>query len=161
MGHGVVPMSCSHTRTHSVSVLHLDATLDSGTEAFPIKCGVAPNANATVSGGIEVPRSSWQPWASHPNILTADLTLLDLSDFGALLTAGGRVGGWCDQLSSRGNTTQLFHTSCSMTLARFPNLAADGSYVFLQAANGSSIEGNYSFSMQSGPTAGQMMRWLA
>jgi hypothetical protein len=148
-----------HTGTHSV--LHLDAELDSGTPTFPIRYGAAPGANASISGGVEVPRESWRPWASHPHILTADLTVLGLSDFGALPTQGGRVDGWCDQLSARGNKTQLFHTAGSMTLARYPNIDADSSYHFLNAASGSSIETNSSFSMHSGPTAKRMVGWLA
>lgn len=48
-----------------------------------------------------------------------------------------------------------------MTLARFPNIGTDGSYAFLNTVDGSSLEGNRSFSIRSGPIAKRMLGWLA
>jgi hypothetical protein len=130
----------------------LDAGLDSGTSEFPIRYGAPPGANAVVSAGVQVPKSAWSPWAGHPNVLTADLAALGLSDFGALPKSGGQIDS-CNQLS--GGKTQLFHNASAMVLARFPNLAANGDWKFLYATAGTKD----GFSLQKGANATRVLGW--
>ena len=128
-----------HSGRHSP--LLLSAELDSGSADFPIRYVAAPGAAPTISAGVPVPSTAWTKWGGeHPApILTADLAALGLSDFGSLPVNGNDQEG-CDQLVLR--KTELFHHDSEMVLARFPNVAADGRWEFLNAdPNGGMLAG--------------------
>eukprot|EP00912_Choanoflagellata_sp_UC4_P000933 UC4_evm7s575 len=133
-----------HEGTHEP--LYLDPSLDSGTKDFHIRYTSYPGANATISAGIEIEASLWKPWNNHPSIITASLSKLGLSDFGSLPTAGAAIDQ-CDQLTY--NKTQ------AMVLARYPNLAPNGDWIFLHAGD-TTDDG---FTLPSGNEASRVSSW--
>ena len=76
--------------------LHLDAR-DSGSPSAPliIEANPANAGPAVISGGTQIPKSSFHPWAGHQGIVKADLSSLTPPVGYGSLTAGGDCGGDC------------------------------------------------------------------
>ena len=73
--------------TGTYSPLQLEPQ-DSGTAAAPIIYEAGRSGGPTViSGGFQVPKSAFQPWAGHPGIVKADISSLGV-DFGSVAAGG-------------------------------------------------------------------------
>eukprot|EP01043_Picozoa_sp_COSAG02_P016263 COSAG02_NODE_712_length_18122_cov_6.792321_6_plen_228_part_00 len=97
--------------------LHLEKQ-DSGSPGRPIIYEAdTSHGPVVVSGGIQVPKSAFQPWQGHPGVLKADLAQLGVIDYGSI-TAGGDCGGNCTGFAKAG----LVFANRSMVLARWPNV---------------------------------------
>ena len=66
---------------------------------------------AIISGGVQVPKSTFTKWVGHPGIVKADLSSLGLN-YGSV-TAGGGCGGDCTGFAKAG----LVFANLSMVLA--------------------------------------------
>ena len=160
-----------HSGTHGP--LSLDPTLDSGSPSFPIRYAGAPGADAIISAGATIPKAAWKPAAGMAaGVLMADLKSLGLTDYGSLPHSGGQIDS-CDQLASQ--KMQLFHNSKAQVLARYPNLAPNGDWMFLYAVRASLSSSPYQanrvasrlqtagtangFSMTSGDNATKVLGW--
>ena len=96
------------------SPLELQAQ-DSGSPGLPVVYEAdRAHGAAVVSGGVQVPKSAFEPWAGHPGVVKADLAALGL-DYGSI-TAGGGCGGDCTGFAKAG----LVFSNLSMVLARWP-----------------------------------------
>lgn len=140
-----------HSGTHAPFAL--EAKLDSGAADFPIRYAAAPGAAPLISAGVEVPKASWKPATGMPaGVLMTDLKALGLSDFGTLPHSGGQIDA-CDQLASQ--KMQLFHNKNAMLLARYPNIEANGDWLFLYATKGITN----GFSIAAGANATKVLGW--
>ena len=132
----------------------LNGPLDSGRPDAPIVYAAAPGERAVVSGGVSLPQSAFEAWASGPaGALVADLGQLGVtsSQLGAMRTP--KMGCISD---CQHDKAELYLGSQAMTLARYPNKAADGSWQFLHAEVGS---GSTWFLMNaSDPTAARIRK---
>ena len=132
----------------------LNGPLDSGRTDAPIVYAAAPGERAVVSGGVSLPQSAFEAWASGPaGALVADLGQLGVtsSQLGAMRTP--KMGCISD---CQHDKAELYLGSQAMTLARYPNKAADGSWQFLHAEVGS---GSTWFLMNaSDPTAARIRK---
>ena len=135
--------------------LHLDAR-DSGSASAPlvIEANRANRAPAVISGGIQIPKTSFQRWTGgHPGIVKADLSPLGVVDYGSL-TAGGDCGGDCSGFAKAG----LVFSNVSMVLSRWPNVDnTTGRYVWEKIQ----IGGANGFSVKDPAVVPRMAKWAA
>jgi len=126
---------------------------DSGTPGHPIIYEADPSDGpAIVSGGLQVPRSAFQPWAGHPGVVKADVSSLGV-DYGSV-NAGGGCGGNCSGFAKAG----LVFANRSMVLARWPNVdAVTGRYVWERIT----IGGSNGFSVVDPVAVPRMAKWAA
>ena len=107
---------------------------------------------AVVSGGVQVPKTAFQPWAGHPGILKADLASLGVH-YGSI-TAGGDCGGNCTGFAKAG----LVFGNRSQVLARWPNVDnVAGKYAWEMVK----IGGENGFSVKDSAVVPRMAKWAA
>ena len=100
---------------------------DSGSAAAPVTWTAAPGRRARVVGGKAVPAALWSPAPGRPGVFVADLgpAGLDVAKYGfGSLAAGGL--GTCEETAM-----ELFFNGSAAVLARFPNLASNGTWEFM------------------------------
>eukprot|EP01052_Picozoa_sp_SAG31_P006616 SAG31_NODE_306_length_17979_cov_7.825447_3_plen_672_part_00 len=131
--------------------------LDSGRQGAPITYAAAPGEHAVVSGGLTLPPSAFKPWADGPaGALVADLKAhgVTASMLGSMRTK--KMGCISDCAHDK---AELYLGSQAMTLARYPNKRADGSWQYLHAAVG---EHSHWFLMNASDEAAvRVRRWSA
>lgn len=93
--------------------LHLEPQ-DSGCPGAPVV--YEGREGATISGGVHIPPSAFQPWDGHPGMVQADLSQYNLTygEFGE----GGDTAGTCVQFTK----TRLIFENRTQVLARWPNV---------------------------------------
>jgi hypothetical protein len=144
-----------HEGTHSP--FELVGEIDSGRPDAPIVYAGAPGERAVISGAVNIPASTFKPWrADRKGIVVADLAVLGITsvDLGSMQypTSEGNMNfGSCQH-----DKSELFFGGDAMTLARYPNLAADGSWRFLYADRAA----EFGPGSPGGPTQGGGAWWL-
>lgn len=152
-----------HEGTHRP--FELAGKIDSGRPGAPIVYAGAPGERAVVSGAVQVPASAFKPWRTdRKNIVVADLAALGITtgDLGSMqypTTEGNMNFGSCQH-----DKAELFFGGKAMTLARYPNVAADGSWRFLYADEAAqfgsgSQRGGAWWLMKQGPNATKIRTW--
>jgi hypothetical protein len=135
-----------HEGTHRPFALA--GAIDSGSAGAPIVYTAAPGERATVSGAVPVPASAFKPWKGK--VVKADLGKLGITaaELGSMkypVSEGTMNFGSCQH-----DKAELFWGGEAMTLARYPNKAADGSWRFLYA----DVAGAFGPGSPGGPTNG-------
>lgn len=107
-----------------------------------------------ISGGIQVPKAAFQPWAGHPGVVKADLASLGVPiEYGSVL-AGGDCGGNCSGFAK----AALVFGNVSMVLARWPNVMnTTGRYAWEKVT----IGGANGFSVTDPGVVPRMAMWAA
>lgn len=134
------PRDASGAVNFTFSALELDGGQDGGTAQYPITYTSAPGARVRLMGGPSIPASAWRPYKG--SILQADLGPqgLNLAQYGfGSLAAGGL--GTCDDTGM-----EFFWNNTPMTLARWPNIAANGTW---QWANIATVDSALAFTTDS------------
>eukprot|EP01052_Picozoa_sp_SAG31_P016628 SAG31_NODE_1107_length_9877_cov_4.000102_12_plen_447_part_00 len=135
-------------------------SIDSGRPEAPIVYAAAPGEHAMVSGARPIPPSAFKRWGGGSGLLRADLAPLGFtkSDLGGMqypASDGTMSFGSCQH-----DKAELFWGGDAMTLARFPNKAADGTWQFLHADLAGTPGGTW-FLMKDGPNATKIQKWCA
>ena len=143
-----------HEGTHRP--FELAGEIDSGRPGAPIVYAAAPGERAVVSGAVTIPASAFKPWPDRKGVVAADLAALGITadDLGSMQypTSEGNMNfGSCQH-----DKAELFFGGDAMTLARYPNLAADGSWRFLYADRAA----EFGPGSPGGPTQGGGAWWL-
>jgi hypothetical protein len=136
---------------------------DSGTPDAPITYTSAEGERAVVSGGMPLPGSAFKPWIGHGGVLQANLSALGITAemLGSMRTAAMSCVGDCQH-----DKAELYLNGKAMTLARFPNKAADGTWRFLKADKGGKFgrpglgSGGSWFLMKQGFNASKVSNWV-
>ena len=122
---------------HSLATpLHLDSR-DSGRPGAPIVWQAAaggPGGGALLSGGVRIPVTAWGPCASAQataSAVCADLGKLGLSELGEL----GKFTKGVGLKECETSRSELFYNGAPMQLARWPNIGADGSWLWAHVDN--------------------------
>ena len=150
----------------------LTGAADSGRPDAPIVYISAPGERATVSGALPVPASAFQPWSGGAaGVLRADLAPLGIT---APMLGGMQIPtseGSMNFGSCQHDKAELFWGGEAMTLARFPNKAADGTWRFLHAdlagvfgpgsPGGASGGSGTWFLMKPGANASRISSWAS
>ena len=141
----------------------LDGHLDLGRPGHPIV--YAGGDGATISGSVSIPPSAFQKWSGGAaGTYMADLGALGITTamLGGMQYPGSMSFGSCQH-----DKAGLFYGGEAMTLARYPNIAADGSWKFLYAdkagkfGRASKTDGGAWFLMKVGPNASRIAGWAA
>ena len=100
---------------------------DSGRAGAPAVWQAArSDAPTVISGAADVPGHAFKPWAERPGVWKVDLRTLGITRYGNLSTNDSGAGNLgCAQCMYR---ARLFYRLETMTLARYPNAAADGTW---------------------------------
>lgn len=130
-----------------------DPVRDSGQPGAPV-VWQGESGGALVSGGTVVPRAMFSAAHTHAsNVVMADLTTLHLTpdDFGTFQLLDGVHG--CS-----GGKMELFFAGARMSTARFPSLAANGSWEWAHAAAGGT--GSFTINASTDPElAAHALSW--
>ena len=110
---------------YSEPVLFLSG-VDSGTPAGPV---TYLGTGARLLGGAHIPAAAWSSLPGRPGVFVANLTSLGLSKYGIGGLASGGLGT-CKQ-----NAMELFFNNSAAILARYPNLAPNGTWQWLNIAS--------------------------
>lgn len=137
---------------------------DAGRAGSPVTYIAAPGEDATVSGGVSLPGKAFKPWSGgSPGVLQADLSKFGIT---AEMLGGMRTDSMTCVGDCQHNKSDLFLGGQGMTLARYPNKAADGAWRFLFAElGGGGSFGRFSTSgpwfLMSGVNASRIESWAA
>eukprot|EP01052_Picozoa_sp_SAG31_P035745 SAG31_NODE_4355_length_3319_cov_1.559938_5_plen_308_part_00 len=108
------------------SPLELGAA-DSGRQGAPIVWQAArTDALTVISAATEVPGSAFKPWGGRPGVWTADLRALGVTKYGNLTMNDSGTGN----LGCTHDRVGLYFQNEPMTLARYPNVDADGTWQY-------------------------------
>lgn len=112
---------------------------DSGTAGGPVEYVAHPGEQVTISGGVAIPAEAWVPAMELSGAWKVNLTALGATELGnmsvpwegaaptdGLDTSGDTGVEWKD----RTDKAELFYDSRPMVLARWPNIAPNGSWVW-------------------------------
>ena len=116
--------------------------------------GAPGAAKPVVSGAIQVPSERFKPWSAVDGAFVASLEGLGADDLGGMKNSFDGVTD-CNH-----DKVALVFDNQPMTLARWPNLNADGSYQFQHASVGGwSPAQNFTISLDDVPDASRMLGW--
>jgi len=100
---------------------------DSGREGAPVVWQAARNdAPTVISAAAEVPGHAFKPWAERPGVWKADLRALGITRYGNLTVNDSGTGN----LGCTHDRVGLYFRKEAMTLARYPNIEADGTWKY-------------------------------
>lgn len=154
-----------HGGSHQSFVL--EGALDSGRAGAPIVYTAAPGEPASVTGAVPIPPAAFKAWdGGTAGVLVAELGPLGITKgmLGGMQYDGSMSFGSCQH-----DKAELFWGGEAMTLARYPNKAADGSWRFLYAdeagvfgaaSPGQGSNGGTWFLMKLGPNATKIKSWI-
>ena len=138
----------------SLTTLYVEAA-DRGTPDAPITGTFWPGRAAPrLLGGVAVPASAWSPAPAPaaPGVVTADLgpAGLDVAKYGFGALGSGGLGTCSD------SATELFAGGAAQVLARYPNIAADGTWQWIEVSKVENAETQFAI---NGSDAARALTW--
>jgi hypothetical protein len=108
---------------------------------------------AIISAGLELPSHLFKPSTSHAGAFEADLTTVGLESYGNISALDTGCGNLIHS-----NRSAVYFNMQPLTLARYPNIATDGTWNYAYIDHG----GNSSFAVEAGdPVAARLPVWAA
>ncbi len=113
----------------------------------------AGDGPAVISAGVELPSHLFKPSASHAGAFEADLRAVGLTSYGNISALDTGCGNLIHS-----NRSAVYFNMQPLTLARYPNVAPDGTWNYAYIDHG----GNSSFAVEAeDPVAARLPVWAA